>query len=116
MNRYFIGYKILILADDCMMDIGSFFSDIPIDEKRVTKEIRTTLIKNDITEYDYTRIEEIILVATEGEELQIFELEPEDVWPAEFNISKKRYFDIKGGDKTNYGKNNIRAHSSADNL
>ena len=99
MGQNFIGYEILILTDDCMMDIGPFFTRVPIDEKRVTKEIRVTLTQEGISEYNYTRIEEIVLVATDGNELQIFDLEPEDLWPAEFNISKKTLFESKGGDK-----------------
>lgn len=102
-DTYFIAYEILILADDCMMDIGTLFSDIPIDEKRVTKEIRNALTINGIDDYDVSRIEEIILAATDGDELQTFDICPEDVWPAEFNISKKHskkvFYDGKGGDK-----------------
>ena len=99
MGQNFIGYEILILADDCMMDIGPFFTRVPIDEKRVTKEIRIALTQEHINEYDYTRIEEIVLAATDGNELQIFDLEPEDVWPAEFNIFNNTLFEPKGGDK-----------------
>ena len=98
-----IGYSIVVKADDCEMRIGTFFSDIPIDDKRVRKEIRETLSRYGATNYTADRIEEVVLIAVECDddegEVQIFDLDVDDIWPWKAFESDVRFYESGRGDK-----------------
>ena len=98
MTQKLIGYKILINTDLEDIELPMFFDAMPIDERRVTKEIRNEFIAHRITHISADMVNELLLVATDGDELQIYDIDPLTAWPAEFNMANNSEFYKDGGD------------------
>lgn len=96
MTQKLIGYKIVINTDLEYISLPIFYNPMPIDARRVTKEIRNEFIANHITHISVDMVNELLLIATDGDDIQISDIDPLTVWPAEFNMANDSSF-YKGG-------------------
>ena len=97
-----IFYKLCTNTAFEFIELATFCSDIPIDNHRVRKEIREQFTRAHVTHISEDMVLEIILFAVSqdnDDEVQIFDIEPSEVWPPEFNLQHNPSYYKAGGDK-----------------
>ena len=98
-----LGYKIVFCTKDYIFKSNTFFRDEPLTENEL-KEILQNALTIELAQINPDDIEEIYVVATDGEILQLHDLDPCDIWPSKnYRMDfLKRYAEFelqKGGEK-----------------
>lgn len=87
-------WRVAVETDDAYIDMGDFKSSTPIDDDDIRLLLR---IAFEGKGWDYTleRVYAIALICidTEYKEAHIYDIDPADVWPAEFDSKTRKYYE-----------------------
>lgn len=94
------AWKLLVNTDDAFLEFGSYVSKTPINNDDISDLLELAMkVKN----WDYTldRVHDVVLTCVDLDTFNavIFDIEPADVWPTDFDNKKSNYYAHKGGEK-----------------
>ena len=92
------GWDLLISTDDKFIRLGHFFSDVPVTNTEI--KIRIQQYAPELFACD---INECVMIASDGEELDFYDIEPTDVFPVDKN--HKCFCAKNGGENKRHGTN-----------